>query len=598
MASRRNKKSSEQNEHGPSAQLVCWALAILIAVVTFLVFSPVLQNGFVNWDDDRNFVENPYYRGLGWTELRWMFTTFHGGHYQPLSWMTLGLDYLLWGMEPRGYHLTNVLVHAANAVLFWFVSLRLLSLAVFRIPVSEGLGLHLAAGLAALIFSIHPLRVESVAWASARRDVLSAFFFLLTVLCYLRASAVAETAPAQRRWMTAAVFVYAVSLLSKAIGMTLPAVLLLLDVYPLRRLGGGPGKWFGPGVRRVWFEKVPFLFLAIFFGILAVLIQARDASLSSLEQYGLASRLAQGLSGVVFYLWKTLIPLNLSPLYELPAEVSPLDWSYVLSGLVVLGISSALLAMRESWPAGLAVWVYYLVVLAPVSGIAQTGVQMTADRYSYLACLGWTVLAGAGLLHCWRAWVGDRIGHQAFIFFKTLVIAIVIGLGLLSWKQAQVWHDSEKLWRHVLAVGPKSIVAHNSLGVVLAGRGELKEAVEHYHQALQIEPAYAKAHNNLGSALAMRGEIETAVEHYRRALEIEPAYVKAHASLANVLARQGKLDEAAEHYRRALRIQPEFAAAHEALGRLLIQQGKRDEAVQHLEEALRLFKSRSKASNS
>lgn len=598
MANRRNKKSSGQNEHGPSAQLVCWALAILIAVVTFLVFSPVLQNGFVNWDDDRNFIENPYYRGLGWTELRWMFTTFHGGHYQPLSWMTLGLDYLLWGMEPRGYHLTNVLVHAANAVLFWIVSLRLLSLAVFKIPVSEGLVLHVAAGLATLIFSVHPLRVESVAWASARRDVLSAFFFLLTVLCYLRARAVAETASARRRWMTAAVFVYAVSLLSKAIGMTLPAVLLLLDVYPLRRLGGGPGMWFGRGVRRVWLEKVPFLFLAIFFGILAVLIQARDASLSSLGQYGLASRLAQGLSGVVFYLWKTLIPLNLSPLYELPAEVSPLDWSHVLSGLVVLGISIALLAMRESWPVGLAIWVYYLVVLAPVSGIAQTGVQMTADRYSYLSCFGWAMLAGAGLLHCWRAWLGGRIGHQAFVLVKTLVIAIVIGLGLLSWKQAQVWHDSEKLWRHVLAIDPKSIVAHNSLGVVLAGRGELKEAVEHYRQALQIEPAYAKAHNNLGSALAMRGEIEGAVEHYRRALEIEPSYVKAHASLANVLARQGKLDEAAEHYRQALRIQPEFAAAHEALGRLLIQQGKRDEAVQHMEEALRLFKSRAKASDS
>ena len=626
MSQPRNKKSGKQNQQGSSARPVGWALPVLIAIVTLVVFSPALQNGFVSWDDDKNFLENPLYRGLGWSELRWMFTTSQGGHYQPLSWMTLGLDYLLWGMNPRGYHLTNVLVHAANAVLFWFVSLRLLSLAFFRTSAAKDLALHVAAGLAALVFSVHPLRVESVAWATARRDVLSAFFFLWTLLCYLRASTVAETVSARRRWMTAAVFVYALSLLSKAIGMTLPVVLLALDVYPLRRLGGGSGKWFGPGVRRIWFEKVPFLLLAAIFGIVALLIQGDAGALKPLERYGLASRLAQALFGAVFYLWKTAIPLGLSPLYELPAELGPLDWPYILGGVAVLGISIALLALRERWPAGLAIWVYYLVVLAPVSGITQTGAQITADRYSYLSCLGWAILAGAGLLRCWRAWIGGRIGLRTLITVEGLAIAIVVGLGVLSWRQVQVWHDSEKLWRHVLAIDPKSSIAHNSLGVVLVGRGELKEAIEHYREALQMDPAYAKAHNNLGSALAMRGELQEGVEHYREALRIDPAYAKAHYNLGVALARQdhleeaiahfrqalqadpayamahhnlgtalaiqGELEEAVDHFRQALQIQPEFAEAHESLGRALAQQGKRDEAVQHYQEALRIMRSR------
>lgn len=644
MANPRNKKPRKQERQEPSAQRLRWALPLLIAIVTLVVFSPALQNGFVSWDDDRNFLENPLYRGLGWSELRWMFTTSQGGHYQPLSWMTLGLDYLLWGMEPWGYHLTNLLFHAANAVLFFFVSLRLLSLAFFRTSVSKDLALHAAAGLAALIFSIHPLRVESVAWVTARRDVLSAFFFLWTLLCYLRASTVAETVSARRRWMTAAVFVYALSLLSKAIGMTLPVVLLALDVYPLRRLGGGSGRfdlevstvrldrtahlerWFGPGARRIWFEKVPFFLLAAIFGIVALFIQEEAGALKPLERYGLTARIAQALFGFAFYLWKTIFPFGLSPLYELPARFNPWDWPFVLSGLAVVAVSLGLFVVGERWPAGLAIWVYYLVVLAPVSGLAQTGVQITADRYSYLSCLGWAILAGAGLLHCWRAWVGGRISLKTFVVVKGLVIAIVIGLGLLSWRQVQVWHDSERLWRHVLAIDPKSSIGHNSLGVVLVGRGELKEAIEHYRVALQIDPAYAKAHNNLGSALAMRGELKEGVEQYHEALRIDPAYAKAHYNLGVALARQGHLEEAIAHFRRAVRIdpayamahhnlgtalaiqgeleraidhfrqalqiQPEFAEAHESLGRALAQQGKRDEAVQHYQEALRILKTR------
>jgi len=225
-----------------------YLLPSLVALITFVVFSPALRNGFVNWDDLETLVENENFRGLSLSHLRWMFTTFHLGHYQPLSWLTFSLDYLLWGMNAFGYHLTNILFHSANAVLFYFLTLRLLAVAA---PTSKITLLKLGAGFSALLFAIHPLRVESVAWATERRDVLSAFFLLLTVLCYLKAASSEMNHKGARPWMIMSTALYVLSLLAKATGMTLPLVLLLLDVYPLGRLGGAR-RWFGVDARRVW----------------------------------------------------------------------------------------------------------------------------------------------------------------------------------------------------------------------------------------------------------------------------------------------------------------------------------------------------------
>src|SRR2546426_4295088 len=221
----------------PSAQRwVRWLAPLLVVLFTLTAFLPTLQNQFVNWDDHENFLDNPHYRGLGWTHLRWMWTT-HLGHYIPLTWMTLGLDYLLWGMNPFGYHLTSLLLHAANAVVFFFVVRRILTLALPS-PAERGHALTVSAGFAALVFAIHPLRVESVAWATERRDVLSGLFYLLTILLYLRAS---ERGERGRGWYWGTVGLFACALLSKAVAVSVPVVLLILDVYPLRRLGGSTG---------------------------------------------------------------------------------------------------------------------------------------------------------------------------------------------------------------------------------------------------------------------------------------------------------------------------------------------------------------------
>lgn len=235
-----------------------FALPAFVAFATFLAFLPALRNGFVNWDDEFNFLTNPYYRGLGWTQIKWMFgASSQYGHYIPLTWLTLGLDYMLWGMNPSGYHLTNLLLHCANAVIFFYASRRLLTLAAREHAGSDPTGLDFSAVFSALFFSLHPLRVESVAWVTERRDVLSGFFYLLMVLFYLRACA-EEREPQGPRWLRLSAAMFVLALLAKINGIALPLALLGLDIYPLRRLPGDARCWLAPDVRHVWLEKIPF----------------------------------------------------------------------------------------------------------------------------------------------------------------------------------------------------------------------------------------------------------------------------------------------------------------------------------------------------
>jgi tetratricopeptide (TPR) repeat protein len=592
MKSKARKKSKTRPVAKATAESKSWRVdsltPLFVVLLTLAAFLPALWNGFVDWDDTKTLVENQNYRGLGWAQLQWMFSTFYMGHYQPLSWVTFGADYLLGELEPFGYHLTNLLLHAANAALSYFITLRLLSVGQTS-PTAPGNGpLRVAAGFGALLFAVHPLRVESVAWATERRDVLSGLFFLLAILFYLRAAAASENNGARRRWLSAAVIVYVLSLLSKASGIVLPVVLLILDVYPLKRLGGGPGKWFGPAARRIWLEKVPFVLLAAAFGVIALLAQEGAGALKAVERYNVGSRVSQALYGLAFYLWKSVLPLGLSPLYELPVHFNPWDWHFLLSGFVVLAVSAGLYFARRAWPAGIAVWVYYTVVLFPVLGTAQSGPQLVADRYSYLSCLGWAILGAAGLRYFWSAGLGGNVQGRKFIFVPALAGAVVLVLAVLTWKQTQVWRDSESLWRHALAVGRASSTVHYNLAYALHKRGEFTEAIEHYRKSLQFNPLVADAHYYLADALTMQGSLGEAMEHYNEALKINPDFWGAHFNLAIVLERQGKVGEAIGHYRRAVDINPADVAAHNNLAVILARQGEFDEAFEHFRYSLKL----------
>ena len=561
-----------------------WLVALLIALITFAAFLPTLQNQFVNWDDDDNLVDNPHYRGLGWTHLRWMWTTFHVGHYVPLTWMTFGLDYLLWGLKPVGYHLSNLLLHAANAAVFYLVARWILGLALPGSGERGHVGLAFAAAFAALLFAIHPLRVESVAWATERRDVLSGLFYLSAILIYLRGC---ERGERGRGWYWLSMAVFVLALLSKSMVVNLPIVLLILDVYPLRRLGGAVGWWSAPA-RRVYVEKIPFVLLAIAVSAIAIMAQLSARAAVPLAQLSVPSRLAVAAYGLSFYLWKMVVPLNLSPLYELPPTLNPWATPFILSYGVVLIITAVVLALRRRVPGLPAAWLAYVIVLLPVLGIVQSGPQIAADRYTYLAGLGWATLAGAGPLFCWRTLGTSKTGTPTPLPIAGVAICLVLGLGVLTWDQVQVWHDSGRLWTHVLTMDPQSPIAENSLGVVRADQGKPAEASEHFRQALRLKPDYADAHYNLGNALADQGKPAEASEHYRQALRIKPDYADAHNNLGNALADQGKPAEASEHYRQALRIKPDYADAHNNLGAALAQQGKLAEAIEHYRQALHI----------
>lgn len=563
-----------------------WLIPVLVFLLTLAAFLPVLENGFVFWDDDRNLLNNPNYRGLGWSQLRWMFSTYYMSLYRPMTWASFGFDYLFWGTEPLGYHLTSLLLHAANAVLVYFLALRLLALSFYGHLSSEEPIVRAGAGLAALLFALHPLRVEAVAWASARGDLLAGLFSLWAVLCYLRYATLSGTV--RTWWLAGSLLIYALCLLSKASAITLPVVFLILDFYPLRRLGDGLKAWLSPGRCTVWLEKIPFLVLALAAAVIALLAKERSGVTKSFAEYGIFPRLAQSFYGLVFYLWKTILPTGLSPLYELPQHLDPWSWDFLLSGAAVAAVTIGVIVARRRWPGGLALWSCYVVILAPVLGLTQSGPQLVADRYTYLSCLGWAVLAGAALIHCRRLWVSTKIGNVTLMIVLMMAAMLPVGFGALSWTYAGVWHNSETLWTRVLTVTGHSKIAHNNLGHILARRGELEAAMSHLHEALRIDPDYGEAHTNLGFALISRGEIDGAITHFREALRINPHYSESHFNLGVALARRGKLEEAIKHYREALRIDPADVQVHNNLGNALARQGDFEAAVGHLREALRV----------
>jgi Flp pilus assembly protein TadD len=558
--------------------------------VSFVAFLPALEAGFVNWDDDQNFLDNPNYRGLGTAQLRWMFTTFLMGHYIPVTWMTLGLDYVVWGMRPAGYHLTNLLLHAANAVLFYFMALRLLRASVPDRSTHGSLALTLGSAFATLLFAVHPLRAESVAWITERRDVLSGLFYLGAIVAYLRYcdGGVPEGSRTRgtRRWYWASLGLFALALLSKAMTVTLPVILLVLDVYPLRRLGdGGHRSWASS--RSVLIEKLPFFLLSFAAGVTALVALADVTHVPSAGDprvgVSLIDRIAISVYALSFYLWKIVVPLGLSPGYELPPRSGFVTWPALLGGAVVGLVTAAAIMGRRRWPALAAVWVGYIVILAPVVWVPR----IAADRYTYLACGGWALLAGAGLSAGWRAWHGRELDTRIAVPLAGLAAAVVAALSVLTWNQVKVWHDSTTLWTHAVATWPSSLNQFK-LGVTLAHRGDLTGAIEHFQAALRINPRYASAYSALGFAFAVQGKLAEAFEQFEHALRISPRQAEAHTGLGLLLARQGKHSEAAEHFRRALASNARDAQAHTNLGLILKKQGRRPEAAVHFQQAVQI----------
>ncbi len=535
-----------------------WAIAALVVAVVIVCFVPVLANDFVLWDDDLNFTDNPSYRGLSWPHLRWMFTTVLGGHYQPLSWVTLGLDYTLWGLDPTGYHLTSLLLHAANAVLCYHLVRALLARAFDR---GSAPG---PAAAGALFFAIHPLRVESVAWASERRDVLSGLFYLATVLAYVRMAAAERTGGA-RRWYLVSLACFVLSLLSKAWGMTLPIVLVLLDVYPLRR----PPRLL---------EKAPYAVLALGAAALAFLAQAQVPAMRTLAEHGPVERAAQAAYGLCFYLWKTLVPRRLDPAYLLEGRLDPTAPRYLLSVLAVAAITAAALLARRRRPWATVAWASYAVIVSPVLGLVQTGPQIAADRYTYLACLPWAALAGAA--------VHRASARRARIAWPATAAVLAL-LGVLTFRQARVWRDSRALWDHTLALDPTNWTAYTNRGVARQARGDIDGALADYDMALRYNPGHAEALNDRGIVRFLRGDVDGAIADYFAAIRVRPQYADAHENRGLARQAKGDVDGAMADYSAAIRLNPVYARAYYSRANLWLARGDADAAIADYGEAIR-----------
>ena len=552
-----------------SHTLTVWGIPLALSLITLVVFSPVLWNDFVEWDDQLNLYQNPAYRGLGMAQFRYFFTTVLLGHYIPLTWMTFGLDYVLWGMNPMGYHLTSLLVHAAGAAALYLVALRILQKAT---PLA-GAPLRVGAVAGTLFFVLHPLRAESVAWATERRDVLSGLFLFLTLLAYLKMS---DATGRRRRWLlVGASGLYLLALASKASVMVLPAMLILLDIYPLRRFD-----------RRTLLEKIPFAVLGGAGAAVTYYAQNVNHFITPLERYPLSARIGMMFNSLWFYAEKTVLPLGLSPLYELPVRVNPLAPRFLLPALAVTLITVTVVALRRRWPAGLTVWACYVVALGPVIGLIHSGHQLTHDRYSYLPAIALSLLlGGAAGVFAREATAG---AFRPSLVRALAVTGLVAGIGLagLSFQQAQVWRNTDTLWRYAVDSEPDCSICHGNLGAYLGNRGLAEEALQHFERTLVIRPDNVKAYHHLGYIHAIKGEYKEAAASYEKYLKRHPNDADALTNMGATLMSLGRPGEALDVLRRAEKINPNNPFVNANLGYAIGDTGHPAESLPYLRRAI------------
>ena len=545
-----------------------WVWRVLIVALVWLSFLPVLGNDFVSWDDPFYFVSNPKYQGLSPAHLKWMFTTLYMGHYQPLSWLTHAIVSSLYGVDPHAYHFVNLLLHSANSVVLYGLIVALLRQAWRdREPVDER-RLHVAAAVGALFFALHPLRVEAVAWATERQEVLCALFFLLSLHAYVQMHAAQRTHRSWRCWYAVSVGCFAFSLMSKAAGLMLPVVLLMLDTYPLRRLTGASGKHH----RQVLVEKIPFLALAVAAAVLVYLAK-QPQTVVPLSEHGVIERVVQATYGLSLYLWKTLVPFRLSPLYPLPHPFTPAEPVYVVSAVVAVTITATTIAVRRRHPWALTAWLCYVAIVLPVLGIVQAGPQIAADRYTYLSCLTWSVLLAAGLYQWPLVWQSRPHGWQLRPAAAGLLAAVFAVLGVRTYAQSSVWHDSLTLWTHVLQLEPSSAFAYHNRGQVRYMKGDVSGALVDYDAAVRLDPTRGHLYVSRGIARQARGELAGALADFNEAIRLEPTAVTAYSNRASVRYSRGDVDGALSDLDTAIRLDPEYVQAYHNRGGVRYAQG-------------------------
>jgi len=542
-------------------RLLTFGICLFIALAVWIVFGQTRGYGFVNYDDSVYVYENGHVcEGLSWRGVEWAFTHPVNYNWHPLTMLSYMLDYRLHGLQAGGYHLTNVLLHGTAAILLFLV-LRQMTAALWR------------SAFVAVLFAIHPLRVESVAWVAERKDVLSGLFFVLTLGAYVWYT----RAPRRLFRYLTVMCCFALSLMSKPTVVPLPFVLLLLDYWPLKRFAAPADNAKSFCTRRwVILEKIPLLALSAATCLITFATQEKI-----IVPLPFSLRVSNAGVSYAIYLWQMMYPKNLAAYYPLKEQGLPLR--EITGAFLVLALVSVLaFGWWRKRPWLLVGWFWYLGMLVPVIGLVQSGLRAHADRYTYLPQIGLYVIVAWAVTECFA---GRRHGR---LLAGTLAAIVVAGLICCSRVQVSCWKDSRALWEHTLAVSGDTDVAHNNLGMDLFDRGQLDQAIAQYEQALKANPGYGEAHDNLGVALVKKGRLDEAIAQFQQALKVDPEDALAFNNLGMANAQQGKLEEAIARYQQALQINPDFDRAHSNLGLALVRLGRLSEAIAQYQQALRI----------
>jgi len=562
----RTRPQPQPHAHGvglvgkdPSASLhLDLLIAGLLATVVLAVFWRVLGNGFVQWDDDIMVYENPHIQGLDMARLRWMFTDVaYSMRYKPLTWLSYAVIYSLGGFNPFGFHLVGVLFHCANAILL-FLALKRFVQAGLRPTETPILGwrVSLAAGLAALVWAVHPLRVEPVARVTDLTYCQSLFFLLVSLLCHLRAVSAGRTCGAPKRWAVAAVFSFGLAMFTYPIVAGYAVVLVVLDFWPLRRLHLGQGGLWGPAARRVWREKIPFLLLAgLTFMTFIGRVHSTGMWTNQVERHPGVFAVAMQAGYVwTYYLWKPWLPLALSPVYTALVWFVPTAWPFLASAALVIGVTVLCVLRRRRWPLFLALWICHLALLVPALGLTESP-HYTNDRYDHIPAILWSVLLVAGLCRL-------HLRKKAHSVAVAALVAVTVVESAVTIPQIRVWHDSEALFQHTIATlgsDPYGGIMHRRLGMAYAAAGKLDQAIEQYRMSLAIRPN-SIARRLLAESLEKQGKLNAALLYYSEEVRRQPADAALHGRMGYLLARLGRSREAVAQLRETLRLNPDSVA--------------------------------------
>ena len=548
--------------------LVC----LFLVIATLVIYGQVRNHAFVNFDDDLYVTDNYHVKdGLTLENVAWAFTDTQTGNWHPLTLLSHMLDVQLYGMNPGEHHMTNVLFHIANTLLLFLVFRKMTS-SLWR------------SVFVAALFAIHPLHVESVAWVSERKDVLSTFFWILTMWSYV----LYIERPGMNRYLTALLF-FILGIMAKSMLVTLPFVLLLLDYWPLGRIRFGKLRRDGTGnkelpIHRLIIEKIPFFALSAAVSVVTIIVQHSRGAVGSLDRFPLTIRIANALVSYIIYMGKMFWPVKLAAFYPHPGVLP--WWQVAAACLFLLFISFLAIRSLKQRPWFIVGWLWYIGTFVPVIGLVQIGYQAMADRYTYVPLIGLFVIAAWGVPDLVSRLVSG-LNHKR-IGLAASTAALFLILMIISWFQVSYWKNSITLFKHAVEVTSNNHVMHDNLGFALTAGGRADEAIKHFKEAIRINPDDEKTYLNMGIALLSQGKLDECIDYYSEVLRVNPDYAIIRNNLGIVLFHKGKTEEAIAHFREALRIELDYAEAHNSLGVALAFKDKVEEAVVHFREALRI----------